>query len=416
MHTRRKFLKSSLIGGISIAYLSSLYNCTENNSGYFLDLNVPTKLFDGKNCWSHSRAGILPESGLDGNPLVVMTMNKLALVGSDIFQSMHGLQTSDLAKNWTEPKELKTLAPRIEPIDGIEKSVAISDFSPKWHAASKTLLGTGHTVVYSSNGKVENPRPRNTAYSTYNHQKRVWSDWQKLEMPDNDKFYNSGAGCTQRYDLENGEILLPIYFQSKGKSFGATVCRCSFDGSTLEYLSHGTELELDDDSRGLVEPSLTKFKGNFFLTIRNDQKGFVTRSKDGLHFDKCQTWKFDDGEELGNYNTQQHWLTHSEVLFLVYTRKGANNDHIFRHRAPLFIAEVDPDRLCVIRASEQILIPERGARLGNFGITDVSPNESWVTASEWMQPKGVEKYGSDGSVFVVKIKWNRPNRLFAKSR
>ncbi len=45
--------------------------------------------------------------------------------------------------------------------------------------------------------------------------------------------------------------------------------------------------------------------------------------------------------------------------------------------------------------------------------TDVSPDESWVTVSEWMQPEGVEKYGSDGSVFVAKIKWNQPNRLFS---
>ncbi len=39
--------------------------------------------------------------------------------------------------------------------------------------------------------------------------------------------------------------------------------------------------------------------------------------------------------------------------FLVYTRRGADNDHVFRHRAPLFIAQVDPKRLDVIRASER---------------------------------------------------------------
>ena len=68
--------------------------------------------------------------------------------------------------------------------------------------------------------------------------------------------------------------------------------------------------------------------------------------------------------------------------------------------------QVDPDKLCVIRESEQILVPERGAGLGNFGVTDVSPSETWVTVSEWMQPDGVKKHGSDGSVFVAKIKWN----------
>jgi hypothetical protein len=190
------------------------------------------------------------------------------------------------------------------------------------------------------------------------------------------------------------------------------VCKCSFDGNDLKYLSHGTELELNNNTRGLGEPSITRFGGTYFMTIRNDEKGFVARSEDGLHFKGYQPWMFDDGNELGSYNTQQHWVAHSDALFLVYTRSGANNDHVFRHRAPLFMAQVDPEALCVIRETEQILVPERGARLGNFGVTEVTPYESWVTVAEWMQPRGVEQYGSDGSVFVSKIKWNKPNRLF----
>ena len=148
------------------------------------------------------------------------------------------------------------------------------------------------------------------------------------------------------------------------------------------------------------------------MTIRNDEKGFVTKSKDGLQFEKYVPWTFDDGSDLGNYNTQQHWVTHSEGLFLVYTRRGANNDHVFRHRAPLFIAQVDPEKLCVIRETEQILVPERGARLGNFCVTNVCENETCVTVSELMQPHGVEKYGSDGSVFVARIHWDFPNKNF----
>lgn len=118
-----------------------------------------------------------------------------------------------------------------------------------------------------------------------------------------------------------------------------------------------------------------------------------------------------DGEDLGNYNTQQHWVTHSDGLFLVYTRKGADNDHVFRHRAPLFIAQVDPEKLHVIRSTERILVAERGARLGNFGITDASAAETWVTVTEWMQPVGVEKHGSDNTIWVAKLKWDKPNRL-----
>ena len=120
-----------------------------------------------------------------------------------------------------------------------------------------------------------------------------------------------------------------------------TVVRCSFDGDVLTYREHGDVLALNI-ARGLYEPSLVQHGGRYFLTIRNDLKGYVTESGDGLHYRPVKPWMFDDGEDLGSYNTQQHWLTHGDGLFLVYTRRGANNDHIMRHRAPLFIAQVDP--------------------------------------------------------------------------
>ena len=407
---RRKFIKTSLIGSISLACIPSFAGGREELK-YSLDLDVPTRLFDGTRCWCHPRAGIVPEAGKEGNPRVVMTMNNLDLAGSDVFYGMFGLYTDNLSREWTEPEELQTLAPRYEVIDGETRPVAVSDFWPRWHTKSKTLLGTGHTVVYTPDWRVTNPRPRNTSYSMYDIETGKWEAWQKLKMPEGDKFYNSGAGCAQRYDLDNGIILLPVSFRPKSKNSRVTVCRCYFDGKELKYLEHGTELELNDDTRGLGEPSLTRFNGEYFLTIRNDRKGFVAWSKDGMHFDGYRPWTFDDGTELGSYNTQQHWVTHSEALFLVYTRRGADNDHVFRHRAPLFMAQVDPEKLCVIRETEQILVPERGARLGNFGITDISPGETWVTVAEWMQPHGVEKYGSDGSVFVARIEWNKPNRL-----
>src|SRR5690606_9954785 len=156
-----------------------------------------------------------------------------------------------------------------------------------------------------------------------------------------------------------------------------------------------------------------------YLTIRSDEAGWVTSGSDGLHFDPVQKWTFDDGSDLGNYNTQQHWVTHSDGLYLVYTRRGANNDHVFRHRAPLFMAKVDSEKLCVIRATERILVPEKGARLGNFGVVDISPDETWVTTAEWMQtlsPNSRDwripmKYGSDNRVYAARIKWKTPNRL-----
>ncbi len=180
---------------------------------------------------------------------------------------------------------------------------------------------------------------------------------------------------------------------------------CAFDGTQLTYLEHGDELALDVP-RGCDEPSLVLFQGRYYLTIRNDEKGYVTAGDDGLHFAPLTPWTFDDGAELGSYNTQQHWLAHGDGLFLVYTRRGANNDHIFRHRAPLFIAQVDPGRLCVIRATERVLVPERGATLGNFGAGPITPGESWVTVGEGMFfPEVYTKGGATGAVFVARILW-----------
>ena len=83
-----------------------------------------------------------------------------------------------------------------------------------------------------------------------------------------------------------------------------------------------------------------------------------------------------------------------------------------RHRAPLFMAQVDTEQLRVIRDTEQVIIPERGARLGNFGVTRISERESWVVAAEWMQTTlpdpfdctVCEKYGSDNSIWLARIK------------
>lgn len=412
MLSRRGFLQTSLIAGVSLHSLRIDLFAEPTPLSAKVTRDVPAKLYDGTQCWCHPRAGIVPDIGKQGLPRVAMTMNTLDLSGSDVFKGVFTLETNDLSKTWTEPVMSTTLAPRFEPVAGENRPVALSDFWPRWHAGSKRLLGTGHSVVYTRDWKVKRPRPRDTSYAVYDPATSQWATWKKLEMPPGETFLDCGAGCVQRYDLPNGEILLPVYFRPQDKHSRVTVCRCRFDGTTLSYVEHGNELRLEDNTRGLGEPSLTKFGDRFFLTIRNDQRGFVASGTDGLQFDPYQEWKFDDGAELGNYNTQTHWVTHSDALYLVYTRRGANNDHVFRHRAPLFMAQVDPKSLRVIRSTEQILVPERGARLGNFGVVDVSPEETWVTVSEWMQPKGVEKHGSDGSVFVARIHWAKPNRLF----
>lgn len=376
-----------------------------SDAPFELDRRIMSEGYDGKTCWVHPRAGAIPGK----TPGVVLTMQKLLLTGSDVFFALNDTRSDDLGQSWSPITEhTETLGRRSEP-DGVV--VATCDFTPKWHAQSGRLLGIGHTVRYSGD-KVIHDRKRETSWSVYDDKTRQWSPWTALEMPDEPPFHSAGAGSVQRVDLDNGDILLPIYFKGRtDKYYSVTVLRCSFDGTKLVYRAHGDVLTLEN-GRGVYEPSLIRCGGRFFLTLRNDSAGYVSVSNDGAHFSQPAKWCWEDGSDLGNYNTQQHWVTHGGRLWLVYTRKGAHNDHVFRHRAPLFMAEVNTENLRVKRDTEVVLVPETGARLGNFGVCEVSEDETWVTVAEWMQtwsPNVVIKpghpLGANNRVHAVRILW-----------
>lgn len=365
-------------------------------------LEVVTEGYDGKTCWFHPRAGAMPGKV----PTVVLTMQKLNAKRSDVFYPIASLESPDLGRTWTPIAEhTQTLGRR--PL-GEHLEEGISDFTPKWHAASGKLLATGHTVVYSNDVLVP-VRPRSAVWSVYDPATRAWRPWAKLAMPQEAKFSCGGAGSTQRVDLENGDILLPFYSKGVGeRAHFSTVLRTRFDGETLRYIEHGTELTVSTD-RGLGEPSLARFQGRFYLTLRNDRAAYVAVSQDGLHYDPPRKWTFEDGTDLGSYNTQAHWVTRQDALFLVYTRRGANNDNVVRHRAPLFVARIDPARLVVLRATERELVPNKGAQLGNFAVVDVSEHETWVTTSEGMAAATAPKFGANGRVYAARLVWEQSN-------
>ncbi|MDM4018794.1 hypothetical protein [Roseiconus lacunae] len=396
------------------------------------ELTVAKSGFDGTMCWVHARAGIVPGNVMRPEaeePKVVMTAQKLLLSGSDVFYRLHQTTSRDGGQTWSDWVPIDSFARETytgpdDPLPtgadlGLKllqpgDETTVCDFSPQWHAASQRLLGIGQTVWYRNN-RVMHVRPRGIAYAVFDHRRNRWQRWKTVRLPDEPRFVSAGSGSQQRVDLVGGDVLIPFYFKRpEDKQFSSAVCRCRFDGETLHFVDVGNALTLPI-KRGLYEPSITHFKDRFYLTLRNDDGAYVSVSEDGLQYSEPRHWKFDDGTKLLNYNTQQHWVTHSDGLYLVYTRRGADNDHVFRHRAPLFIARVDPKSLTLLKGTEQIIVPQRGARLGNFGVVDVSADETWVTAAEWMQPLGVEKHGSDNSIFIAKLHWNRPNKHFGQS-
>ena len=290
--------------------------------------------YDRKTCWVHARPGAIPGDP----PIVVVTMHKLRLSGSDVYYEINDMRSDDGGKTWTGPVPHKEAFGRRLVEHGIEEGV--SDFWPQWHAKSGVLLGTGHTVRYKDDDLQPHPRPRDAVYSVYDPAKRTWKARRKLEMPDPQKYIMAGAGSTQRVDLPDGDILLPISFSLPETAQDvfysqhiATVFRCGFDGETLRYVDHGTELTVPG-GRGFGEPSLARAGGRYYLTLRNNDTGYVTAGDDGLHFEEARPWTFE--------------------------------------------------------------------------------NETWVVVPEWMQTNPpdpfdctvCEKYGSDNSIFLARIRFN----------
>jgi len=394
---------------VAISYLASTAasSLAADDSLQF-EVRVETVLEhdDGEFLWYHPRPA--SAAGRHG-PEVFITLQKHLSV-DDYYSGLYVMRQPVAGGQWSDPVAISELEWRHEN----DVTISVADVTPGWDASSGRLLAIGCQVPYSPTGQQildGQKRQHQTAYAVYNAGNGSWSAWRILAMPEDQKFNLSRNACSQWLTKPDGLLLVPLYFGPDASGpWSVTVAECSFDGRRLKYLRHGDELELKVD-RGLVEPSIVAYKDRYFLTLRNDVRGYVSVSDDGLHWAPIQPWTFDDGEELGSYNTQQHWLAHSDGLFLVYTRRGAMNDHIVRHRAPLFIARVNPERLQVLRETERVLIPERGGELGNFGAAAIDQSQSWVTVSEGVWSDDARRRGAKGATFVARVIWSKPNGL-----
>ena len=362
--------------------------------------------------WFHPYLAAIPRAGKDGLPAVILATQKLLNV-SDYYSNTYVIRTDDLGKIWSSPKAV----PRLKwmPEDG--NDLAVFSIEPNWHPPSKKILAIGHSCLYNpSGGIIDKPGANWIFFTTYDPQTNQWSDWSPLGKR-GDGCHSVAVGCDQWLVEPDGSILLPVYPRTSQKSLcGVQVWRCWFDGRQLTLVEKGKYMERLS-ARGIHEPSLVKFGGRYWLTIRADDTALVTTSKDGLNYEPLAEWTFDDGKELGSVNTQQHWVAHSDGLFLAYTRRGADNADIKRYRAPVFIARVDPEKKVVLRNTERILLPNRGVPMGNFGVNHVSANETWVSVGENMYPYHGKRHtdrGAEGAILIARILWSRPNREFVK--
>ena len=350
--------------------------------------------------WMQTRGTLVPST----EPFVMATTQPLYPTSSHDYRDIYSFKSDDNGATWTVPTRIPALA-RSTDDEGTER--VAGDLTLSWHAPTQRVIATGKTFTFRNRTK-EDVRDTEVAYAVFDPNRDKWSPLKVLELPEKDhegnRITGANAGCTQPALMADGSILLPIRYQKVPAkiNFSSTVVRCNFDGERLHYVEHGTELS-HPQGRGVYEPSVIQFKDRFYLTLRADHSGYVAESHDGLNYTPKQEWYFDDGTPLGSYNTQQHWVKIGANVYLVYTRRGADNDEIFRHRAPLFIAQMDPRTLRVIRSTEQLLVPKNHSTLGNSGVMQISDQEAWIVVSEYT--RAPRPYSPDDKLtYLVKLR------------
>lgn len=406
--SRRRWLGLGL-GGLGTLLRPAAAAGPARDRGGLIDGIDRSVIFPGRRAgttWFHPRACMVPAPG---GPSALMTLQSIG--GSDVFGPVHWTTSADGGRTWAEPAAIPGMGRRALG-DGWE--VGVCDVVPEYHGPTRTVLAVGHNVYYR-NGVLANPQRRRWPVYTVRSPEGRWSEPRPLEWDDPRATAIFTCGCAQRVVLPGGDVLVPLSFGQEGRVHrSVTSVRCSFDGRDLRIREVGSELA-HPVRRGLLEPSLTAHDGRFFLTIRaEDDRGYVSVSKDGLRWGPQKPWCWDDGEPLVMSSTQQRWLPHSDGLFLVYTRKARENVNVMRWRAPLYVAEVDRDTLRLIRSSERVVLPligdginepARVARMGNFQTVAAAPGESWVTVGETL-PENHWR----GDTLLARIRWTRPNR------
>ena len=217
----------------------------------------------------------------------------------------------------------------------------------------------------------------------------------------------------QPMEYDNGDILFSFYYSETvfAEKYRSVAVLYSFDGEKLTVAQAGTPIKNDNLIRGYAEPSVVKYGDKYYITLRSDENAYLALSDDGLNYGEPFLWKWDDGSILGSCNTQQRWVGLRDGLYLVYTRYGVHNDHVFRNRAPLFMARCDEEKKCLIKETEIVLVPELGASLASMiGFSKAGEDKAYITVAEnmqwhpdWYAWWNVAKYGSDNSIWLVKI-------------
>src|SRR5262245_35379137 len=127
--------------------------------------NAVLKELSPKFCWFHPRVAPLPGHGKNGQPAVIMTIQK-HLAADDHYSGMYFLRTDDLGMTWTGPTVIPELAWQNGDND---ETIAVCDVTPAWHAKSGKMIAIGIKLRYSKQGAqlLDKPRSHECAYAAY---------------------------------------------------------------------------------------------------------------------------------------------------------------------------------------------------------------------------------------------------------
>ncbi|MEM8671932.1 MAG: sialidase family protein [Planctomycetota bacterium] len=367
---------------------------------------------DGKSrTWFHPRCCPMPAD--DGSTRILMTLQEIG--GSDYFGPVHWSESYDQGKTWSEPKPIPALGR--DPVAGRDDGLmaGVCDVTPQYHPQTQTVIALGHVVFYKGDYFARREQLARFPVYVTRDKNGNWSKRKTLKWDDPRGSFIYSNNCGQRVVLPNGDIQMSFTFGPESTARMVSGVIAKYDGKELSVHEVAEPLR-NQAGRGLLEPSVASWHDQFWMTIRaEDNRGYVSVSSDGVNWEPKRAWSWDDGEPLVMSTTQQHWLCHSDGLFLVYTRSDPSNEKVIRWRSPLWIARVDPVKRCLIRRTERVALPLIGdgirnpdsvALMGNFDVTNVSPWESIITVGEWLPRNGYR-----GDILVGRIRWATPNKL-----
>lgn len=362
---------------------------------------------------------------------LLMTLQTFDGAG-DTYGPVQCCLSTDQGQSWSAIENVEPLRTTVLP-SGIREGIA--DVRPFYHLHTESVIAIGCNTFYGEKKQVLEDanfdKDKYRQYPVYAIRDAAgsWSERKRLFHPFFAEKKNWRVASAQLEILADGDVIIPIYMVDEGVMHGCSVCtvRCTFDGSDLKIIEVGSQVK-GNERYAIVEPSVVKFGDKFYLTLRahdakagyihlaTDGCGFWAESDDGLNWSELKTWMRDDGSRLVTSTTQQHWMKLGEKIFLVYTREDESNADVMRWRAPLFAVEFDVENKCLIKRTEEIVLPLMrkdgiASVYGNFHVSSISSEISIVSdAAMWFRiEKGeteaedrIAEYDSSVCIAIIK--------------